>query len=407
MSDQTSVAFMPVPHGIDETARRISMLESERVTSLLADAASRSGKPGIQARTCLELLGELSESSVQRFLEQPVLRAWTAENSFLSRCGRTWDTQQSIAEISAMIAIAAAVDNVSWRAPLILSPAGDGTIHFGTAGQVVCSGPIICTGTAGEILCTDLAKRSKFSLAPQSIHSPEGFGTVLDGDIEIGARHPRIHRLFRRANESARVGPYPKKQMKPVERISESYVKLLDDTLNRIGSVWPEILEELRSHIRLIVPFNGVPLGFTDIHMPGALFIKHLENDFAFAAEHLIHEASHSRLNAINYIYRLWPGTQNVMLSSPWRRDPRPLSGVYHGAFVFARLLVFIDRCGSRYDLGPLAERAPRIADQFWSAYHTLENRPELSHAAQVLLHDMTKAVAECVNDSKAVPETI
>jgi hypothetical protein len=52
-------------------------------------------------------------------------------------------------------------------------------------------------------------------------------------------------------------------------------------------------------------------------------------------AETLVHECRHNILYAIQELDPLVQPGQQETVKSPWRQDPRPLSGLLHGAFVF------------------------------------------------------------------------
>ena len=69
--------------------------------------------------------------------------------------------------------------------------------------------------------------------------------------------------------------------------------------------------------------------------------IRYLKSDaqhWSRLAEHIIHEAAH------NLLYQLW--YQEPIITSddgvfytPFRKDERPISGVYHAMFVLARTI--------------------------------------------------------------------
>jgi hypothetical protein len=54
----------------------------------------------------------------------------------------------------------------------------------------------------------------------------------------------------------------------------------------------------------------------------------------------LIHEIQHSLLNAVEYLFDLRTGP-DVPGYSPWRNDPRPSSGVLHGAYAYLAVTRF------------------------------------------------------------------
>jgi hypothetical protein len=62
--------------------------------------------------------------------------------------------------------------------------------------------------------------------------------------------------------------------------------------------------------------------------------------DGAALAVGLLHETQHSVLNAVTYLFDLLT-TPDVRDYSPWRDDPRPLSGLLHGAYAYLAVTRF------------------------------------------------------------------
>ncbi|WP_218925041.1 aKG-HExxH-type peptide beta-hydroxylase, partial [Bacillus cereus] len=70
---------------------------------------------------------------------------------------------------------------------------------------------------------------------------------------------------------------------------------------------------------------------------------KHPFSDEYFTAEHLLHESSHLRLTLVMGKDPLVkPKDETKRFNSPLRKDPRPLMGIIQGAYVFARIAVFL-----------------------------------------------------------------
>lgn len=55
----------------------------------------------------------------------------------------------------------------------------------------------------------------------------------------------------------------------------------------------------------------------------------------AVLAETVVHELQHSKLNALFDLVALQEPRANPLCYAPWRRDPRPLSGLLHGIYAF------------------------------------------------------------------------
>jgi hypothetical protein len=82
---------------------------------------------------------------------------------------------------------------------------------------------------------------------------------------------------------------------------------------------------------------RGISASSADAY--GAVALSAPEDGTALAVG-LLHEAQHSVLNAVLHLFDLLeaPGVPGY---SPWRDDPRPLSGLLHGAYAYLRVTRF------------------------------------------------------------------
>lgn len=113
-------------------------------------------------------------------------------------------------------------------------------------------------------------------------------------------------------------------------------------------------------------------------------------------SETLLHESSHCRLNALESLTKLWvSGATRV--ASPLRPDPRPISGLYHQAYVLFWLTRFYGRLREA-EQEPSVERNRRQVDKrreeltagFRAAITTLrENRSELTPLGVRVVEEM------------------
>lgn len=85
-------------------------------------------------------------------------------------------------------------------------------------------------------------------------------------------------------------------------------------------------------------------VSFSDNISPGALYISVKQNESIlspfFIADSLIHEYRHQKLYILESLYPISLKNE-PLVSSPWRDDPRPPSGLFHAIFVFLKLLEF------------------------------------------------------------------
>lgn len=101
--------------------------------------------------------------------------------------------------------------------------------------------------------------------------------------------------------------------------------------------------EIMAAVLRVLVPVEADPgsggLSATSAEAFGAVAISTPGDPRAFAVG-LLHECQHSVLNATTTLFDLVePGGPRVY--SPWRDDPRPLSGLLHGAYAYQSVTRF------------------------------------------------------------------
>ncbi|MEV6847190.1 HEXXH motif-containing putative peptide modification protein [Actinoplanes sp. NPDC051411] len=101
-----------------------------------------------------------------------------------------------------------------------------------------------------------------------------------------------------------------------------------------------EILAEV---LRVIVPVEPDPaadgVSATSAHAYGALAMS-APTDPVSLAVGLLHETAHSLLNATTLLFDLVRPTR-ALGYSPWRDDPRPTSGILHGAYAYLAVTRF------------------------------------------------------------------
>ena len=73
----------------------------------------------------------------------------------------------------------------------------------------------------------------------------------------------------------------------------------------------------------------------------GCVRMSHIkpEQNWTRYYENIVHEAGHQFLNFLWMSENLIINEGEDYFSSPLRKEPRPLSGIFHGAFVLARTI--------------------------------------------------------------------
>jgi HEXXH motif-containing protein len=86
---------------------------------------------------------------------------------------------------------------------------------------------------------------------------------------------------------------------------------------------------------RTMVPLNSAMGRSATSHDAFGVFAMSLPQDAAAFAVTLVHERAHTVLNGLATAARLTDATDTTVHFAPWRVDPRPVTGLLHGAFAF------------------------------------------------------------------------
>ena len=124
----------------------------------------------------------------------------------------------------------------------------------------------------------------------------------------------------------------------------------VNDALELIGRYDSALLAELQmlcTEIQLVRDKSAHPdktVSFSDDSVPGALYVAPVTGqadlDVTDLADSIIHEHRHQKLYLLSRAVDL-VAADRPLVSSPWREEPRPPSGVLHAVFVFAELKAF------------------------------------------------------------------
>ncbi|MEV4172649.1 HEXXH motif-containing putative peptide modification protein [Nonomuraea sp. NPDC049709] len=199
----------------------------------------------------------------------------------------------------------------------------------------------------------------------------------LPGDILVSGDDPWIAGYLRRANEnsSAEGGLGDVSVAKAAEAAPD-----LAGAVNRVDSVWPEMAGEIRAIVQQIVPIHSRDtVAFSNTALDGLLFIRTDLADPVVATERLIHETSHLRLNAVFTLRPFHDHLPSDRLHSPYRKTPRPVDGLVHGAFVFARIAEFHDRARRVFDSPAWSRRLREVLEMQAEALDLIDSSVRLT----------------------------
>jgi len=151
----------------------------------------------------------------------------------------------------------------------------------------------------------------------------------------------------------------------------------------------------LAAVLEVIVPVEPDPasrgISATSAHAFGAVAMS-LPADATALAVGVLHETQHSLLNAVQDLFTLHK-EPNILGYSPWRDDPRPVSGILHGAYAYLAVTRFWRTEARAFGFGG-DPGAPRPVDSGLAAFEFARWRAAVAAAARGLLEDGTLTAA-------------
>lgn len=124
-----------------------------------------------------------------------------------------------------------------------------------------------------------------------------------------------------------------------------SWAGLLDGAWAELVRHHPERVDELAARPVVLVPLAARSAGSpgtsaTARDSAGAMALTPPPDSFSLAMS-MVHEVQHSKLGALLDLVELYDRNDARRFYSPWRADPRPLSGLLQGAYAFAAVADF------------------------------------------------------------------
>jgi HEXXH motif-containing protein len=122
-------------------------------------------------------------------------------------------------------------------------------------------------------------------------------------------------------------------------------------------------------------------------------------------AETLLHELQHSKLNALLDLVPLQRPVADRLCYAPWRKDPRPLSGLLHGIYAFVGVTEYWYRQWSSQPDATTAFQFVHHQEQVRAAVQALGPTPELTPEGNRFLEVARDRLSAC--DDATVPEDV
>lgn len=164
--------------------------------------------------------------------------------------------------------------------------------------------------------------------------------------------------------------------------IAQANAKLYEEIVNWTTAFVPVVSKSVEVHLS------------ATFHQSPSIMALSWTPDSTVMSEAIVHEYHHQKLNALMDVTDLMAGAYGeAIYYSPWRPDPRPLSGIYHGAFVFQAVLEywhdFFRQGVLTYDTERVQQRMHLVSYQTAAALGTLLTEAELTDIGKSLVEGM------------------
>lgn len=212
---------------------------------------------------------------------------------------------------------------------------------------------------------------------------------IAGTSIEVDATDPWITEFLAEEN---RERPSPGRTEDDVRgtRLDEDGLERSAAALRLMAAAWQPMYQEIRDYVRLMVPFDSaVRAAFTNVTWHGAVFLRDRFQDPAANIERLTHETSHLRLNLITTTTPVHEHSMAERVPSPFRAGPRPITGLYHGAFVVTRAATALDAVARATQNERFTRRVPILLTQVALGARTLRQEVRLTPAGDQLLSEI------------------
>lgn len=396
-----SVPFPPVDPGTDPAVARFTELRwagLHRFAQLLRDRLPADDVAGLA--TCLRVLDEGRDDWAAIALH-PYYTQWWARLSLAMRAGHRQPVADLIPELSRFLVVSLARRGGLAGTTLTLPPARDGEVRF-PGHRRHLRVPELAAGRRLTFRIEDgIAELSDGHAAVRAhvcdLLNERATGTTgalssrawIPGTrIEVDSSDPWLVEYLELESITKPSPGRTRDDVVPAP-VDDDDLRRLSGTLSGLATAWPDMHREILGYVRLIVPFaSEVRAAFSNVAWHGAVFLRPTLADEAANVERLVHETSHLRLNLVMAHTPMHEHAPDDVLQSPFRAGPRPVTGLYHGAFVVTRAAVALDHMYRQYGNAGYAERIPILLAQVTAALTTLRRDVRLTAAGSALLDE-------------------
>ena len=355
------------------------------------------------AGLALGLFRQLPESERRAILTHPLYQYWWGQLCRRYRAGQLLASRQWLLRLPAFIALPSLrndllppegfsipVDGGMLRFPaedlrIYLGDTDAGTARLTQEGEQIY---VSCGGRSQVLYRAALIDRQ--ATAP-ALWRPK---TVGPAAIPVDGTDIWMHTFLHDLNKTETSPGHAPSVLRATD-LGPSQYERLDGELRRLRKIWPDMADEIGTNVRLFSPIVSETMeAFTNTGWQGGIFLR---SDFEidwFLLERLVHESSHLRLNLIMASAMLHTAPLDMRLPSPFRAGPRPINGLYHGAFVVTRSAEALARHFMAGGDETVRIRVAVLREKVEKSFEILDRDVPLTDFGQRLLAETREALA-------------
>jgi len=185
-------------------------------------------------------------------------------------------------------------------------------------------------------------------------------------------------------------------KMRPILGSLVKVRKQVESALRELECVCPEMVREYESLITGVRVFhtNKRDINFSTLDTFGLIYIgvpytEHPDLQESLI-EALVHEVAHARLHVMMMSEPMVENESHEQFSFPTRKDKQSMQAVFHTPFVYARILMMLERLITKHPgHGYLARRYEEIQRRYSRAYKEVARGARLTPVGAYFLREL------------------
>jgi HEXXH motif-containing protein len=339
----------------------------------IADAA-----PSKDALATLDAARDHDSAAAAWVIADPMIGAWTAHAVRKLHCGKP--DEADLGQLAALAAVVAARAGVD--ADLAVTRHGADAM-IPTVGLLTGLGhgeTLHLQVRSGRLTVTNGEAARRLDLRRLTVGGEPARSITLD---DVSPYRDAYHAPAR-----------PRLSVRDAERWQGLFAEAWEVLSRHAGDRAVQAAELLRTIVPLREDGSREMRSATARHVFGALGTTMPSSGTAMAVT-LIHEGSHSMLNSLLHLESLFDRRDPALYFAPWRPDPRPIWGLFHGIFAFLAVADMMNRLRAQPAQESAAERQFAVVrGQLRLALDSLLEAPSLTESGRQFATRMAERLA-------------